>query len=201
MSRSAGYSIAALRSRARPLDRWPISPSAGASIASPPSTAHSDCRQPRCARRRCPLAEHQPTPISSHAVRCRFAPSETTAAPSGRGIQRRAKYSPGKASMTVSPPAAAAGPLWEAPAVGSVTSSSIKVMTQASSPNASDSSGSLSPRAAGAQQIENGVHRRPHFGLARPPTGPHRRDHWLQPRPLRVPKSRSTPILTTHTAR
>ena len=150
MSRSAGYSIAALRSRARPLDRWPISPSAGASIASPPSTAHSDCRQPRCARRRCPLAEHQPTPISSHAVRCRFAPSETTAAPSGRGIQRRAKYSPGKASMTVSPPAAAAGPLWEAPAVGSVTSSSIKVMTQASSPNASDSSGSLSPRAAGA---------------------------------------------------
>ena len=60
-----------------------------------------------------------------------------------------------KASMTVPPPAAAAGPLWGAPAVWSVTSSSIKVMTQASSPNASDFfnsllSGSLAPRAAGA---------------------------------------------------
>ena len=80
-----------------------------------------------------------------------------------------------------------------APAVWSVTSSSIKVMAQALSPSASDFfnnllSGSLSPTAAGAQQIENGVHRRPHFGLARPPTGPRRRNHWLQPRPLRVPK-------------
>ena len=37
---------------------------------------------------------------------------------------------PGKASMTVAPPAAAAGPLWGAPAVWSVTSSSIKVMTR-----------------------------------------------------------------------
>jgi hypothetical protein len=48
-----------------------------------------------------------------------------------------------------------AAELWGAPAVWSVTSSSIKVMTQASSPNASDFfnsllSGSLAPRAAGA---------------------------------------------------
>ena len=92
---------------------------------------------------------------------------------------------------------AASGRGWAAfgggPAVWSVTSSSTKGMTPASSPNASDFfnsllSGSLSPTAAGAQQIENGVHRRPHFGLARPPTGPRRRDHWLQPSPLRVPK-------------
>jgi len=47
----------------------------------------------------------------------------------------------------------------------SVTSSSIKVMTQTSSPNASDFfntlfSGSPSPTAAGAQHIKNGAHRR-----------------------------------------
>ena len=64
-----------------------------------------------------------------------------------------------KASMTVAPPAAAAGPLWGAPAVWSVISSSIKVMTQASSPNASDFfnslfSGSPSPRTAGAVALE-----------------------------------------------
>ena len=43
----------------------------------------------------------------------------------------------------VPPPAAVAGPLRGAPAVWSVTSSSIKVMTQASSPNASDFFNSL----------------------------------------------------------
>src|SRR6516225_6263540 len=67
-----------------------------------------------------------------------------------RAMAAPAPSSPGKASMTVAPPAAAAGPLWGAPAVWSVTSSSIKVMTQSSSPNASDASGLLSPRAAGA---------------------------------------------------
>src|SRR6516165_11125599 len=125
--------------------------------------------------------------VARTAVNLRFSPSKPiSTCATAREMAPTAPSSPGKASMTVPPPAAAAGPLWGAPAVWSVTSSSTKGMTPASSPNASDFfnsllSGSLSPTAAGAQQIENGVHRRPHFGLARPPTGPRRRDHWLQP--------------------
>src|SRR6516165_3226889 len=125
--------------------------------------------------------------VARTAVNLRFSPSKPiSTCATAREMAPTAPSSPGKASMTVPPPAAAAGPLWGAPAVWSVTSSSTKGMTPASSPSASDFfnnllSGSLSPTAAGAQQIENGVHRRPHFGPARPPTGPRRRDHWLQP--------------------
>ena len=44
----------------------------------------------------------------------------------------------------------------------------------------------VAPGAAGAQQIEDRVHRRPHVGLARASAGSGRRDHRLQPRPFRI---------------
>ena len=46
--------------------------------------------------------------------------------------------------------------------------------------------GQIAPRAAGAQQIQNGVHRRPHVGLARSPARRRPGDQWLQPRPLSI---------------
>ena len=81
MSRSAVYSIAALRSRARPAPaaRWPTLPLAGASTAWPPSTArssaNSDCRQRPCASVVPAGQADQPgiRPVALHGVRCRTA--------------------------------------------------------------------------------------------------------------------------------
>jgi hypothetical protein len=42
----------------------------------------------------------------------------------------------------------------------------------------------VTPGAAGSQQIDNGVHRRLHVGLARPTTGLRRRDQRFEPRPF-----------------
>src|ERR1700691_4258702 len=44
----------------------------------------------------------------------------------------------------------------------------------------------IPPRAAGAQKIEDRIHRRAHIGLARPPARLRRRDQRLQTLPLRV---------------
>src|SRR6516165_9052040 len=82
--------------------------------------------------------------VAKTAVNLRFSPSKPiSTCATARAMAPPAPSSPGKASMTVPPPAAAAGPLWGTPAVWSVTSSSIKVITQALSPNASDFFNSL----------------------------------------------------------
>src|SRR6516225_672456 len=44
----------------------------------------------------------------------------------------------------------------------------------------------IAPGAAGAQQIENGIHRRSHVSLAWSPAGQCLRNQWCQPRPLRI---------------
>jgi len=103
------------------------------------------------------VGRDRPGRIGAHYLKWqgKLAPSKPiSTCATARAMALSAPSSPRKASMTAPPPAAAAG-LWGAPAVWSVTSSSIKVMTQASSPNASDLfnsllSGSLAPRAAGA---------------------------------------------------
>jgi hypothetical protein len=52
----------------------------------------------------------------------------------------------------------------------------------------------VAPRTAGAQQIENGIHRRPHVGLARSPAGRGRRDQRCQPRPFGIPQVAREPF-------
>src|SRR5215471_19675480 len=52
----------------------------------------------------------------------------------------------------------------------------------------------VAPGTAGAQQIQDGVHRRPHVGLARSSAGARRRDQRLQPRPLRIPQIARIPV-------
>ncbi len=54
--------------------------------------------------------------------------------------------------------------------------------------------GQVAPRAAGAQQMQNGVHRRPHVRLARSPAGCRSSDQRLQPRPLRIPQIARIPF-------
>src|SRR5215468_8002716 len=52
----------------------------------------------------------------------------------------------------------------------------------------------VAPGTAGAQQIQDGVHRRPHVGLARSSARARRRDQRLQPRPLRIPQIARIPV-------
>ena len=75
--------------RPGPADRWPTWPLAGASTASPRSTAHSsassDCRRRRCAPQCQGVTPTNPgpgDPAFLHAMRCRIALAETTGAPS-----------------------------------------------------------------------------------------------------------------------